>query len=288
MQAAAQEIGNLITNQITVNIGVGWNEFNGTSISGSGESLGAPSTSVGMTYAQVKAELEANISSAADGAAIASMPTVDPTNGGMIDIYPAQEKAWGLLPANGSEIDGSVGFGAYPLYNFDPNNRSDPNGLDFIGVAEHELTHVLGRISELQDSGSPSHWSVSDLFRYDSAGALATAASSSSYFSINGGTTALNGYHVDTSSDYADWAGTTPDSFDATSRFGVENPITPTDDTLLSVLGFDVPSLACFAKGTRIATPGGDVPVEELQTGSRVVTHSGDAAPVVWLGLLPH
>jgi hypothetical protein len=40
----------------------------------------------------------------------------------------------------------------------------------------------------------------------------------------------------------------------------------------------------CFAAGTRIATECGDVPVEALRPGDRVLLASGGSAPVVWLG----
>ena len=40
----------------------------------------------------------------------------------------------------------------------------------------------------------------------------------------------------------------------------------------------------CFRAGTRIRTIEGDVTVETLREGSRVVTSGGEAVPVVWLG----
>jgi collagen type I/II/III/V/XI/XXIV/XXVII alpha len=42
--------------------------------------------------------------------------------------------------------------------------------------------------------------------------------------------------------------------------------------------------VACFAAGTRIATPAGERPVECLRAGDRVVSHFGGSAPVVWVG----
>jgi hypothetical protein len=44
------------------------------------------------------------------------------------------------------------------------------------------------------------------------------------------------------------------------------------------------PNLACFATGTRIATPRGEVPVEALSAGDEVTLVSGGAAPIVWIG----
>ena len=43
-------------------------------------------------------------------------------------------------------------------------------------------------------------------------------------------------------------------------------------------------SVICFAHGTRIATPGGEVPVDQLAVGDRVLTAAGDAVPIIWIG----
>ncbi len=47
--------------------------------------------------------------------------------------------------------------------------------------------------------------------------------------------------------------------------------------------GTDI-ALACFAQGTRIGTPEGDVAVEALRVGQCVTAHFAGAAPVVWIG----
>jgi hypothetical protein len=41
----------------------------------------------------------------------------------------------------------------------------------------------------------------------------------------------------------------------------------------------------CFLRGTRIATPGGEVAVERLKVGDLVLTRSGRARPVLWVGM---
>jgi len=40
----------------------------------------------------------------------------------------------------------------------------------------------------------------------------------------------------------------------------------------------------CFAEGTRIATPAGEMAVESLQPGDLVLTAAGDTVPVTWIG----
>ena len=47
--------------------------------------------------------------------------------------------------------------------------------------------------------------------------------------------------------------------------------------------GTDIFTL-CFLAGTRIQTPLGEVPVEHLTVGDKVLTHRGEARPIVWLG----
>jgi acid phosphatase len=40
----------------------------------------------------------------------------------------------------------------------------------------------------------------------------------------------------------------------------------------------------CFAAGTRIRTKRGEVPIEQLKIGDKVVTQSGQEEPIVWIG----
>jgi hypothetical protein len=76
----------------------------------------------------------------------------------------------------------------------------------------------------------------------------------------------------------------TPGAFSETITF---NPIDynpdysgPLTAETLTVTG----TVLCFLKGTRIATPAGEVPVERLAVGDMVVTTRGTARPIVWIG----
>ena len=64
-------------------------------------------------------------------------------------------------------------------------------------------------------------------------------------------------------------------SFTATPNISLNN-------TTITVSGVDI--IVCFRAGTRIATPGGDIAVERLKVGDRVLTHSSGEMPITWIG----
>ncbi len=243
MAAAAQYLDNLITNNVTVNIQVGWGEAGGQSLGGALGEGGLYGTL--LSYTQLKADLLAQSNSPADASAYANLPATDPSNGAGILVSVAQEKAWRLVAANGTEVDGVVGYSSSADWNFSTNNTTVGGEYNFLGDALHELTHALGRDSGL-NAGSP--FAVMDLFQYAAPGTIQTQAGGASYFSINGGASNLANFA--TISDLADWSNTVPnDSFDAFFSSGTAYTISATDITLLNVLGYSINSSMLAGNG---------------------------------------
>jgi hypothetical protein len=239
---------NEYSDPITINIDVGWGEINGNSLSPG--NLGQSSTyqQGDYTYAQIHTALVNDSKSAADATAISHLPASYPVVRAPFVMANAEAKALGLLAGNASGVDGYVGFNKTASYTYDPNNRAVPGEYDFIGLASHEITEVMGRYGLGQNGASSGVYSPIDLFRYLSPGTLDTVPSNGAYFSIDGGTTSINTYNGTGGGDLSDWAGATYDSYDHSLTPGVEEPISPGDITLMDVIGYDpVPEPSAIA-----------------------------------------
>lgn len=116
------------------------------------------SNAAGSGYAPMKRDLVADLTTANDLSAYLHLPVVDPTGGRLFVATFANAKALGLRAANDPATDGVVTLGSGNTYTFDPNNHAVPGAFDFIGVAEHEISEVMGRIGILgQTLGTGTH-----------------------------------------------------------------------------------------------------------------------------------
>lgn len=236
---AAQFYEAQYTDPITIYLQVGWGKINGQPLSPG--NLGQSSTfQQGFyNYSQVKSALVNDARSGADATAVASLGASDPTGGANFVMANAEAKALGLLAGNARGIDGYVGFNSTASYTFDPNNRAVAGEYDFIGLAGHEITEVMGRYGLGQNGASSGRYSPIDLFRYLSPGVRDLTPANGAYFSIDGGNTVINTFNGTGGGDLSDWAGLTPDSYNHALAPGQELDATAGDIIEMDVIGYD-------------------------------------------------
>src|SRR4051812_18439737 len=110
MQTAADQLEAAFTDSITINISVGYGEYQGSAIA-SNISEGA-AVAGSESYSSLRSQLASSATSADDNASIASLPAGSSLEGqSSFSISTAQQKAFGLLAANAPGIDGYVGMG---------------------------------------------------------------------------------------------------------------------------------------------------------------------------------
>ena len=227
------------TDPITINLQVGWGKIKGQNLSPG--NLGQSSTfQRTSSFSQIKTALTNDAKSATDATALANLPATDPTSGASWVMSNAEAKALGLLAGNATGLDGYVGFNANASYTFDPNNRAVSGKYDFIGLAAHEITEIMGRYGLGQNGASSGRYSPIDLFRYLSTGTLDLVPTNGAYFSIDGGVTVINTFNGTGGGDLSDWAGATVDPYNHNITLGAKLDESPEDIIEMDALGYDL------------------------------------------------
>jgi hypothetical protein len=302
---------NLFSNKATININVGYGSI---LTDGQTQSLGGAfgaSYNYGQTiesYSKVAAALKAEN---APGASTlpANMPFQPYGAGSALMIDSAEGKALGLVTPVRSSLDGSIGIASnsqmasWGGWDYSPTTPPTSSQFDLIDTIEHEFTEVMGRVSLdtglIDQSIGGFDYSVMDLYRYSSPGALVYQAydpdyslygPKTAYFSLDGGNTSLGTWNNQLNQgDLGDWDSSGPQSRDAFAEYGVPGVslgMSSTDITLMEALGWKVnPSaVACYCRGTLLRTSHGQKRVENLKIGDQVMTASGTARPIKWIG----
>lgn len=210
---------------ITVNIGVGWGVINGSPVTALGQSYTYFNTS--NSISTVLASLNKVATSADDAAAIAHFPSAIAP----MVIMRAQQKAFGTLGPS-SAIDGYVGFSSNYPFTFDDSAGVAPGTYDLYGVALHEMTEVMGRLSTT--TYGPS---IMDAWRCN-GGSWSSAFGGT--FSIDGCATTLQTFNSQSGGDAGDWSGAdVTDPLNAYDTPGVVKVFSAADLTMMDVIGFN-------------------------------------------------
>ena len=195
-----------------------------------------------------------------------------------------------VLTPGPNGLDGNIQFSSDFGFDFDPTNGITANTFDFIGVAIHEIGHALGFVSGVDvydyfgakgpgaggpgyDINSTSIFSALDMFRYSidpnnkvagSNAVLDLTVNTNSYFSINGGLTALYGNSFSTgqfngdgrqASHWKDTAGCAIGNgiMDPTFCFGQTGYVTGLDLAAFDAIGWNltVPASGTYLRSTK-------------------------------------
>jgi hypothetical protein len=255
-------LGSMFTNQGTVNITFGWNEVNGTAISG---------TTAGATMAQFYGQSGTSIplySLSTISGLLSSYATANPQNTVMASVVShlpssvSNPNGYNLfaLPAaqytalTGNSLTGQdayIGFGGSINWQYsDTGGTVVSNAYDFMSAATHEITHALGRVDYSTSTGS-AYLTPMDLVNYNCGSTtLNSTQASPACFSIDGGVTDLA--TLSPTSDSADWASTAAtgvpntygSAFNAYMTPGSVGGLLTVDTQMMQALGYNMATIS--------------------------------------------
>ena len=275
--AAAKFLESQISTTTTINLNVGYGTIAGTPLSRG--ALGESSTYlVSVNYASLVAALKATASTdATDAAMLASLPAVSPVTG-TYWVTTAEAKALGLSAANGTALDGYIGFATSSSFTYGDTNTSGSvasGTYDFFATAAHEITETMGRLLLVGETiGKGPGYSLMDLTHFSGPGVRDFTQSTAGYFSVDGGVTNLGAFNTVPGGDPGDWASSVSNnSFDAYATPGVLETVSANDLTLLDAIGWNLtgassgPPSGVAPTGISLAVTGSALASLEATTG---------------------
>src|SRR2546423_2723450 len=239
VNAVAQFFQSTYSDNVTVNINVGYGQVGGQTVT----TLGQSSTFLNTyTYDQVRNALLSDAKTADDSAAVSTLPANSPLGGATYWVARAEAKALGLLGVSAS-TDGSVGFSSSAnIFDYDRSDGISAGQYDFYAVVAHEFSEVMGRQLMASETfgGHANSLEPMDLFHYASLGNRVFTGTQPGYFSLDGGKTSLDSFNTNPGGDFGDWAATAGnDAFLAFGNPGVIGAITEADLRVMDAIGWD-------------------------------------------------
>ena len=273
----ANEFDATFSTPVTIKIGVSWGKVAGSSL-GSGNIAASQSTLNGpFLYSDIvgafQADAAANPADKSMASAAANLPINSPVGSLGYQLPYAEAQALGFLPASINPDSGYVGFSSTAKWDFDATNGVTAGYYDFQGLAAHEISEVLGRITGLHGA-TPSYATMFDLLRYSAPHTPSFSFNSAAYFSVDGGVTNLGQFNLVGSGDRSDLNAVKGDAQDALLNTGTAYGLSAGDLTALDVLGW----------GSSAPT-GGLIKIGSLPA-SAISAAMGTPEPSTWVMLL--
>lgn len=240
----------LFSDPITVTINFNFGSI-GSNAAQNSPNLFTYTTDNQSAYTDIRNALQADQTTYIDQVALSHLPASEPAVfGTRLPVFSSAEaKALGV---GGTSVDGTITFSSSlyssNLYYFRGNGTITASQYDFWAVLMHETDEELGSFSFV---GQPGYYSVSDLFRYDSAGrSFTTSATDQAFFSVDG-TTPIVYYNQSGTGDYGDYVSGCPSNphvQDWAACPGHIVNLSTAEISLLDAIGYDstVPEPATF------------------------------------------
>ena len=220
-------------NPATIYINIGWGESNGSTVTGNQAGTSSASLIGYLTLPKLVTLLS-------------TFETIPPNQTGpnLIAFTRADAKALGLISTTSNVLDGAIGFSTTLNWDFNQTDGITSGAYDFVGVAEHEITEILGRATGIGVNGMGNYQMPLDLFRYSAPGVHSyTYSGTTAYFSLDDGKTSLGAFDTTLDGgDRADWltgsvVGTPRDVQNAYLNGGATG-LSPSDLSLLRSIGW--------------------------------------------------
>src|ERR1051325_5913318 len=142
VQAVAQFFQSAFSDNVTINISVGFGEVAGDTVTALGESI---TQLTSFSYTALKNALVADKKTGDDSSATATLTASSPLTGATYWVATAEARALGLT-GTAPVSDGSIGFSSSAgIFDYDRSDGIAVGKYDFFGVVAHEMTEVMGK-----------------------------------------------------------------------------------------------------------------------------------------------